>query len=185
MRGRKKQVFRVCGHARSHGSFTENRGGCSHVFIVPVSSAKSSPFRRRPLQPGRPGDPYSRIFVYYALYFAVKPAKIFETIWRVPTGNPRVLPSATGNFTRNLPGFFSVFCVLFSLFSKIFHIPDNIFIYIKFLIIFVYKQLSTFSTWFSTVGFPLYINSYRNYCIFLPAPVMRIYSALIFPFFFT
>ena len=80
MRGRKKQVFRVCGHARSHGSFTENRGGCSHVFIVPVSSAKSSPFRRRPLQPGRPGDPYSRIFVYYTLYFAVKPAKIFETI---------------------------------------------------------------------------------------------------------
>ena len=76
---KKKQVFRVCGHARSHGSFTENRGGCSHVFIVPVSSAKSSPFRRRPLQPGRPGAPYSRIFVYYVLYFAVKPAKIFET----------------------------------------------------------------------------------------------------------
>ena len=80
MRGEKKQVFRVCGHARSHGFFTENRGGCSHVFIVPVSSAKSSPFRRRPLQPGRPGAPYSRIFVYYVLYFAVKPAKIFETI---------------------------------------------------------------------------------------------------------
>ena len=119
--------------------------------------------------------PYVAVPVYYILYFEGIPSKCFRAIGPFPTVFPRIPPVATGNSVVIFPRNFDKFCHYFLL--TLFFLQSSILfsIYIIYLIISFYKELFTFSTWFSTLEFSIYFQSFSVNCINLPSSLFALF----------
>ena len=96
--------------------------------------------------------------VYYILYFEGIPSKYFQAISLFPTLFPRIPPITTGNSVVIFPRNFDKFCHYFLLTPFFLQSSVLFSIYIIYLIISFYKELFTFSTWFSTREFSIYFQ---------------------------
>ena len=119
--------------------------------------------------------PYVAVPVYYILYFEGIPSKCFRAIGPFPTVFPRIPPVATGNSVVIFPRNFDKFCHYFLL--TLFFLQSSILfsIYIIYLIISFYKELFTFSTWFSTLEFSIYFQCFSINCINLPSSLFALF----------
>ena len=134
--------------------------------------------------PGWSIPPFA-VSVYYRLYFDGFPAKSFVGFPALSSCFFQFRPLISvisADFTGrkfDLLWHFSSGCLKVSRFSL------RQFLYIIFSIIFIYQELFTFSTGFSTNLYPLYFNRFLYNCIFLPDPLSEITTGLKSRFYFT
>ena len=113
--------------------------------------------------------------VYYILYFEGIPSKYFQAISLFPTLFPRIPPITTGNSVVIFPRNFDKFCHYFLLTPFFLQSSVLFSIYIIYLIISFYKELFTFSTWFSTREFSIYFQYFFVNCINLPSSLFALF----------
>ena len=113
--------------------------------------------------------------VYYILYFEGIPSKYFQAISLFPTLFPRIPPITTGNSVVIFPRNFDKFCHYFLLTPFFLQSSVLFSIYIIYLIISFYKELFTFSTWFSTREFSIYFQYFFVNCINLPSSLFELF----------
>ena len=131
------------------------------------------------------GRHHAAVFVYYKLYFDGFPAKWFVVF---PALSPcfsqfgQLISVISADFTGrkfDLIWHFSSAC------PEVFWFSRRKFLYIIFSIIFIYQELFTFSTGFSTFPYSLYSNDFIYNCIFFPGPLSGISTGWKVRFYFT